>query len=299
MPPSQQCVKEKPGNVIVSPLSVANALALLSQGASGKTFEQLQHGLHLGNDKSATANQFYENCEILKKNAAGATLEVVNQVYVQQGHELNKNFQDVAVSKFKSGVEALNFAETQKSADAINHFVEEKTHGKIKKLINAEDLDATTRSVLVNALYFKGKWDHEFLKQYTRKGDFYTSETEKVSVDFMYATHDFKHAYLEDLDASAIELKYANSSLAFTIVSPNQRTGLSAVETKLKDYDLTKITDKMFEHTVGLTMPKFKIEYDIKLTSVLTNVSVNFYIQSSSLLCKVKNVFYFHLAGHG
>lgn len=274
-------MKEKPENMIVSPLSVATALALLSQGASGKTLEQLQHGLHLGDDRINSANQFHDNCEALKANAGDATLSVVNQIYVQQGQQFHKNFQDIAVAKFKSGVDTLNFAEPQQSADAINHFVEEKTHGKIKKLFEPSDLDASTRSVLVNALYFKGKWEHPFQKQFTHKGDFYTTETEKVPVDFMHSTYDFKHGYLEDLDASAIELKYANSTLAFMVVLPNQRTGLSAMETKMKDYDLTKITKEMSVHTVGLTIPKFKVEYDIKLNGVLANVSA----KHSVLIC--------------
>lgn len=250
---------------------MATSLTLLAQGASGNTFQQLQHGS--GNDKSFTANQFHENWEALKANAGDAAFSVVNQIYVQQGQQLNKDFQDVAVSKFNSGVDTLNFAESQKSADAINHFVEEKTHGKIKDLYKASDLSADTRSVLVNALYFKGKWDHPFQKQFTHKEDFYTSETEKVSVDFMHSTYDFKHGYLSDLDASAIELKYANSKFAFMVILPNQRTGLSAMEAKMTGYDLTKITKEMSVHTVGLTMPKFKVEYDINLNGVLASVS--------------------------
>lgn len=61
-------MKEKPENVIVSPLSVEVALALLSQGASGKTFDQLNTGLHLICDKASEADQFMERHEALEKN---------------------------------------------------------------------------------------------------------------------------------------------------------------------------------------------------------------------------------------
>ncbi len=49
----------------------------------------------------------------------------------------------------------LDFANGQESAAAINNFVEKETHGAIGDLVPPEALDANTRLVLVNALYFK------------------------------------------------------------------------------------------------------------------------------------------------
>lgn len=266
-------MKEKPGNVIVSPLSVSSALALLSQGAGDKTYDQLKQTLHLSNDKSATANQFLEHRESLEKSAGEATLSIANGVYVQQGQHLNKNFQDLAVTKFKSDVKSLNFAESEKSAETINHFVEEKTNGKIEKLFKSDQFGSDTRAVLVNAIYFKGAWEKPFIKEFTTEYDFYSSETEKVQVDFMYKDSDFNSAYLKDLDASVLELDYANSNLSFVIVLPSSRTGLAALETKLKNYELTKITEKLQPMRYEIRIPKFKVEYEIKLNDVLKNVS--------------------------
>lgn len=257
----------------MSPLSVSNALALLAQGTDGNTFDQLKKGLHLGNDKSIVANQFLEHRQTLEKNAGEATLAIANRIYVQQGQQINKNFEDVAVSKFKSGIETLNFVEPQKSAQTINHFVEQKTNGKIKDLMKPDQLDADTRSVLVNAIYFKAPWEKPFNKEYTRKGEFYNSESEKVSVDFMFKDGNFYSAYLEEFDATALEMKYANSSMSFVIVLPQSRTGLSALETKLKDFDLSKITQNLRSDRYEVLIPKFKVEYEIKLNDVLKSVS--------------------------
>ena len=181
----QQCVKEKPGNMIISPLSVSTALGLLSQAAGGNTFEQLKQSLHLSNEKSTVANQFLQHREALQQNAGEATLSIANAIYVQEGEKLNKNFHEVAVSNFKSGVETLNFADSEKSAAAINHFVEEHTNGKIKELFKPDQLTADTRSVLVNAIHFKGAWEKPFHSRLTEKSDFYISETETSQVEFM------------------------------------------------------------------------------------------------------------------
>lgn len=255
-------------------MSVANALALLAQGSSGKTFEELKTRLHLNNDKIAAANQFVEHREALLKNIGESTLSIANRIYIQQGQQLKKDFKEMAVSKFESDVEPLNFAESEKSAQIINTFVEEKTNGKIKTLFKPDQLTSDTRSVLVNAIYFKGTWEKPFTKAFTHKRDFYNSETEKVSVDFMLASHDaFNYKYLEELSASALEMKYANSSMSFVIVLPKDRMGLTTLETNLKNYDLTKITEKMQLRTFDVHMPKFRVEYEIKLNEVMKNVS--------------------------
>lgn len=257
--------------MIISPLSVSSALALLSQAADGNTYAQLKQTLHLANEKSIVSNQFLEHRETLEKSTGESTLSIANGVYVQQGYPLSKNFQTIATLKFKSNIESLNFAESAKSADTINHFVEEKTNGKIKELFKPNQFDSDTRTVLVNAVYFKGNWDKPFM-DVTRKMDFYNSETEKVQVDFMYNDDDFNAGYIKELDATALELKYANSNMSFVFVLPESRTGLAVLETKLKDYDLTKIAENFREDRYEVYIPKFKVEYEIELKEVLQKV---------------------------
>lgn len=294
----KQCVKDKPGNVIISSLSVSTALALLSQAAGGNTYEQLKQALHLSDEKSDTANQFFEHSETLVENAGEATLSIANGIYVQDGEQLNKNFQESAVSKFKSGVESLNFVDSAKSAATINHFVEEKTNGKIKDLFKPDQFHSDTRSVLVNAVHFKGAWEKPFHSESTRKHDFYNSETETTQVDFMKIDSTFNAANIKDLEAKAIELKYENSNISFVIVLPKSRTGLPALEVKLKDYDLGKIAEQLNERRYAVRIPKFKVEYDINLNNVLKNVrnilvGILILIEILSFCC-----YFFHLDGY-
>lgn len=260
-------------NIIISPLSVASALALLSQGAQSQTFEQIVSGLHLSNDKSAIANDFAKHYESLDRGVGKSILSIANQIYVQQGYQIQKTFRDVAVNQFKSGVESLNFDESIAAAGTINSFVESKTNNKIKDLIKPDSLDSDTRLVLVNAIYFKGNWEQKFPTTRTASGDFYIDDTKTVTVDFIRNDDDYRYAQLDDLDASALELKYAESDISFVVVLPNSRTGLPALEAALKNYDLANITGQMYKQKVEVTLPKFKIEYEISLNDVLQKVS--------------------------
>lgn len=239
-------------------------------------------------DKAAAANQFQQYYGLLEKSVGKSTLSIANQIYVKTGFQLNKNFQEVAVNNFFSGIDALDFAKNVESAKAINQFVEEKTREKIKDLIKPNMLNADTRVVLVNAIYFKGDWEHQFKKENTREGDFYISETETVPVNFMHSKKRFNYGVFDDLDATALEMKYANSNFSFVIVLPNSRTGLSALESKLKTFDLAKISEKMYSQEVQVTIPKFKVEFEINLNDALKKVRYKHLTTTDFYLVQIK-----------
>lgn len=87
--------------MIISPLSTAMALSLLKQGTNGKTFEELQKGLHFNSsDKAKIANQFHQYYESLKKSDGQSELLVANQIFIQQDCTINPNFHEVATKQF-------------------------------------------------------------------------------------------------------------------------------------------------------------------------------------------------------
>ncbi|XP_031627896.1 antichymotrypsin-2-like [Contarinia nasturtii] len=271
----QQCVQHSVNeNVFLSPLSILSALALLSQATEGNTFNEMINSLHLNENKTAVANQINAYNTLIQNGAGQSTLSIANQIYVKQGYSLNPHFKEVAEKQFSSGVESINFENGSEAAQIINHFVEEKTHDKINNLVTPESIDSSSAVVLVNAIYFKGNWKNRFDKEQTKKRDFYISETETVSVDFMQITSNFKFRRSDELDADVLELKYADSKFSFLIVLPRQRTGLSVVESKLKNYDIAKVTNG-YPYGFEVIMPKFKIEYEVNLNEILKNLGMS------------------------
>lgn len=258
--------------MVISPYSVANALVLLSQAADGKSSEELNSKLHLTSEKSLNADLYGAYHSLLTRNAGNSTLSLANQIYLQQGYILKKQFQDVAKDQLSSGVEVVDFTKSSETAALINHFVEEKTHNKIKDLVNPESFDSDSRVVLINAIYMKGKWDRPFEAAQTRERDFYSTETDKASVKFMHKSAQFNYASLPDLDATVLEMKYLESDLAFLMILPNKKSGLSALETKLKNTNLKTISEQLNPEYVQVSMPKFKIEYKVSLKSILKKV---------------------------
>lgn len=271
---------------------------LLLQATNGTTYDELRTGLHLFGDKVTLANEFPVYLDLLHRHVGSdSALSIANQIFVQNQYQLNTNFKTVVAQQFLSGIESLNFAESKASAAKINQFVEEKTNGKIKDFIAPDQLDATTRLLLINAIHFKGQWQQQFNKSKTVRGNFYINETETVPVDFMTAKEYFHSANLIALNARALELKYAHSNYSFMIILPDNRTKLHELESKLKYVNLAEVSAQMSYDELEITIPKFTIEYEIKLNDVLKNVSrntvFNVFSHLSLLFCFV--LFFFEL----
>lgn len=247
-------------------------LGLLSQAANGTTYEEIKRGLQLYPRKEDVADQYQKLFGTLDKDKGPSTLSIVNQIYVQKGHEINKNFNDVAKDKFKAGIESLNFAESKKSAETINEFVQSKTNKKIMEVIQPGDLTADTELVLLNAIYFKSDWEIKFNKNLTFKAPFYTNKDETVEAEFMTQKAKFLYGD-EELQSTILVMNYANSNFSFVILLPNKNVNLSTVEKALTYDNLNKyLQNKLDLIEVNVTIPKFGVEYEIDLKNVLEKV---------------------------
>lgn len=262
--------------MIFSPLSLLNALALLSIAANGNTYQQIKRSLYLNGGKTFTAIQFHKYNRCLQSgNKNRTTLSIANQIYVNEDYTLNKTFQEIAVYKFSSGIASLDFSNKSKVARIVNEFVANKTHGKINDFIKPQIIRNEAAVLLVNAVHFKGEWEHKFNKNYTRASYFYINENDKVIVDFMTMRREFGYKWMRSLEASVLEMKYANSNYSFIIVLPWSRTGLAELERKLNNFDLKRLLSfdpHRDQHEVFIRIPKFTAQHEIKLNEILKKV---------------------------
>lgn len=60
--------------------------------------------------------------------------------------------------------------------------------------------------------------------------------------------------------------------MAMFIILPNKKTGLAKLETALKDVDIHELSKSMFRSEVEVSLPKFKIEFEISLVKALKEV---------------------------
>ena len=181
--------------------------------------------------------------------------------------QVKPEFVTLLKDNFNSEVQELNFAKNKESAETINQWVSDKTKEKIKDLIQMDDLDEKTRMVLVNAIYFKGKWLNQFVSKQTYKADFYLANGSTQKVDMMRLNEEliFKRNPA-GLQALTCQFPYFGESLAMTFILPHEGVQLSEFEKKLNEENLNNVLLSNVETTkVDVYIPKFKFEFQIEV----------------------------------
>src|SRR6185295_12327260 len=112
-----------------------------------------------------------------------------------------------------------------------NEWVEQQTAKRIVDLIPSRGVDADTRLVLVNALYFKAAWADEFSGHATKPLPFFATGKTSVNVPTMLKENHF--GYTKEAGFAAATLPYTGSELQFLIILPDAKDGLGAVENQL------------------------------------------------------------------
>lgn len=155
-------------NIVISPLSVEIALALLLCGANGQTARTMEHSLMLGDSSRQTvANQFHQ----LLSDVQDA--QIANALFIQNGYQIKKQFKNIAENKFDSIVTTVDFNKPFQATDAINNWVAKETKNEIKQLYSANSIMSTqTALMVVNAIYFKGQWKTQFNMADTKQSNF-------------------------------------------------------------------------------------------------------------------------------
>ncbi|XP_034104707.1 serine protease inhibitor 42Dd-like [Drosophila albomicans] len=275
-------------NVIISPLSIQSSLLYALMGADGDTAAELRNGLKLeSDDRQQIAKEFQE---FWKKNCIYGdklTLRSVNRLFVNQTQTLKTDFKKLAEDYFLSEPETLKFADAVQATKRINDLVMNDTENKINHLLSPECVNGDTSAVLVNALYFKGKFEKPFTPESTMSDDFYVDKDNRIEVDMMYQEDKFKYADLPDLDARACQLPYEGSNISLLILLPKRTTGLLDLQHKLKSINLSDIERRMAIEDVEIAMPKFCLEFDLELKETLNELGISSLFEDSADLSRL------------
>jgi serpin B len=147
----------------------------------------------------------------------------------------------------------------------INAWVARKTEGKIDRILDR--LDSNTAAVLLNAVYFKARWQTPFDQKETRKEAFNLTRLQSVEVPLMNLTGDF--ALVQRSGYRAIRLPYAAATLGMVVVLPDEVEGLSEVARKLDVTEMTELfaalRDPQERKPVTLALPRFRATYTANL----------------------------------
>jgi serpin B len=275
-----QALREKGDNLFYSPYSISLALAMTYAGARGETAEQMAATLQFLLEQKRLHPAFnLLDAELAKrgegaagKDGEGFRLNITNAIWGQKDYTFLSDFLDVLAENYGAGLRILDFiTETERSRVTINDWISDQTEGRIKDLIPPGAIDALTRLVLTNAIYFNAAWEYPFDKDMTADGPFYLPNGGQVTVPMMKQTESF--GYAEGEGYQAVELPYDGGELSMVVFLP-EAGQFEAFEKGLQAEQVCDIISGLKPTEVTLTMPKFEFESEFSLKDTLAEMGM-------------------------
>ncbi|XP_045896223.1 alpha-2-antiplasmin [Micropterus dolomieu] len=247
-------------NIVLSPLSLAFALAQLTLGARHETEKLLLKSLH-----AHSLPCYHHILGGLLPHFRNTSLEVATRMYLRPGFEVKLSFVEESLARYQSQPIPLV------SVEGVNQWVEDATNGHIPNFLESIPHDVVL--MLMNAVYFKGEWQTRFDPLVTSKGVFYLDNQNSVSVDMMKSAQ-YPLRLLDDpeLEAQVASFPFKRNT-SFLIVMPLLGRGnVSSVLPKLNISDLYRRLPQ--EKTMQVNLPKVKLQYRQELQEALTSMGL-------------------------
>lgn len=278
------------GNLCFSPISLQLALSMVQNGAAENTLKQIRSAMGTSDFTDNEVNEYnqtlakklttrpefnlkdwnwYGNEEEARKayDAAYPICELANGIWTRPDVILLDSFISLIKEFYDAGFGSVDFT-TVEGIQVVNDWVNQKTHGLIKKIFNepqSEDLAV----VLANALYFKGSWQNQFDEYETKPDSFHIGGGTAIMADMMLA-HTYFNTSLSD-KFRTITLPYGYDDFSMTLFVPVKGTKLP--ELTANDWK-EGFTIKNRYTPYNLYFPKFVIDGNYDLVPVLKNMGM-------------------------
>ncbi|XP_055430491.1 serpin B6-like isoform X2 [Bubalus kerabau] len=266
-------------NVLIAPLSISSALAMVLMGARGNTAArmcQVRSGSRSWG--SEDVHQDFQNLlSEVNRTDTQYLLRTANRLFGEKTYDFLSSFKNACRIFYQAEMEELDFVcAMQESTKHINTWVLQKTEGKIRDLLPANSVNPMTRLVLVSAVYFKGNWAKPFLKGRTMEGIFNVCKNVQKRALMIYNWSTFKTACIAEICSQILVLPYVGQELNMVILLPFESTDLITVEKALTYEKFVAWTkpDVLAEVEVEVFLPCFTLEECYDMECVLRDLGM-------------------------
>lgn len=257
-------------NIIISPLSISVALAMTLNGANGETLDAMLQTLKVEGLSPDEINKSYKDLtEALLSVDKRVLISIANSVWTEDEFTVKKAFIDILTKYYNA--EAGSFDIDDPNAHLkINQWIEEKTNNLITNML--EKLQDNDVMLLVNAIYFKGKWKYQFDGSNTTSMPFYKSDGASVTVPMMKQTNKFK-AYTGQ-DFILAEFPYGQGNFVMDVILPDPQKSLEDFSDSFTESNFNNWVSQLNEREINLSFPRFKYGFKKKLKDILSDMGM-------------------------
>ncbi|MBI9012449.1 MAG: serpin family protein [Clostridiales bacterium] len=253
--------KENSGNVLFSPLSLASALSMLENGASGISQTEIMDVLNIESDErlNMTYNSLINHFSDISNHDQDykTTVSLSNSFWFKENDLIVKDsYIDTIKEQYDGDIYSVDFNDETKNK--MNGWIEDKTNGLLKNTI--KEIDPLNVAYLINTLYFNGHWTSDFPKYATKVDDFYLSNGNTVPVQMMH--NEDRYKYYESDDVQMIALNYSDAFMYVMLPKGSMDEFMS----RNNQFQIEDWIDELDFKTVDLSFPRFKFsnKHDLK-----------------------------------
>lgn len=263
----RQLLRREQENVFISPVSLGLALGMAAAGARGETLRALEHTLGVETKLAANrAKRLFASFDTLPP---GVQVELANSLWVRSGRRLSADYAGAVRESYRGAVQSLDFRSPQ-AVKIINDWVAHRTHDQLGGILDSISPDGVL--LLVNAMFFHGRWLLPFDADQTIDNEFVTAATSPTKVRLMRRSSEF--AYMEHGDLQAVQLDYRDHRFSLIVVLPRERLSIADFDQLAEPKCLELVLDSLSERRGFLGLPKVQIEYRADLVGELREMGI-------------------------
>jgi serpin B len=247
------------GNIMISPFSITSALSMTLNGAAGETYEAMLKALRLeGKTLEQINDTYFKLMTEMVPVDEQVVLEIANSVWVEKRLDVKQKFINDLQTWYKAEARGIDIKDPN-AVDIVNGWIEEKTHNKIIDMLDY--LDPDLAMLLINAVYFNGKWRYQFDKATTKEEPFYLIPSSSKNVPMMHQEENLKAAKVENL--TLVDIPYGQGNYSMLVALPDENVSTLDITDALTPSQWNEWADLLSNNTrkVEISMPRFRYSY--------------------------------------
>lgn len=274
-------------NMIYSPLSIKYALKMLSEGANGKTKEEI--------------DKLVGNISLTKYANVDDKISLANALFIENNFQskVNSDYTNNLIDNYNADIKFDSFNSTSN----INSWINEKTLGLINNGI--DDVSPEDKLILLNALAIKLNFKSPFDMTNTRGEKFYLSDDKEIDATTMYKkTNSEDISYYQDENIKVLNMaleEIDDAKLECMIIMPNK---LDELIKDISDDKIKEISDELVKASengkdgIEIHIPKFNFEYQLDFVKDLNKMGIKEVFTSNADLSNISEDLYVDDAIH-
>ncbi len=249
-------------NVLISPLSLSSALAMLANGTEGESLAELEELLGGHRDQR---NTFIKHYSAHLASARELKAHSANSIWYRDDGSIRMNARFVSASEEFYKAEIKPTAFDAQTTEDINSWVSKKTDGQIPSLL-AGPPPPNSLLYLINAVSFDAPWDTPFEEVLTKESPFSAADGTIQPAQFMSSS---ESRYIKMEQAQGFAKSYAGGGYSFVALLPNEGLAMADFVSSLNGSKLLKALRSQRHEDISISFPKLNLSYRAELTHQL------------------------------